>query len=100
MTGGISAARQPPTHWICLSLPGPGTRKACSPLPPASVNLISQMMSLSCLWGQGLGDGQGDEFISPGPVTPTPITSCRAALPLFKFSELRCSGRAGGRGGV
>lgn len=69
MTGGISATRHPrPLHWICFSLPAPEQGK---PAPP-SVNLISWMMSQSCLWGQGLRGGQRNEFIAVCPVTPLP----------------------------
>lgn len=97
MTGGISATRQPPTHWICLSLP---PRNKESLPPPPSVNLISRMMSLSRLWGQGLGDGQGDEFtaICLERPPPTSITDCGTGPPLFKFPEHCCGD--GGRGDV
>ena len=102
MTGGISATRQlPPPHTLDMPLPSGRNKESLPPhTPSASVNLISRMMSQSCLWGQGLGDGQRNEFIAVCPVTPPiPFTGCRAELPLFKLTELCCSGRAGGHGG-
>lgn len=94
MTGGISATRQPPTHWICLSLP---PRNKESLPPPPSVNLISRMMSLSRLWGQGLGDGQGDEFTAICLERPPPPPSLTAELgcPCSSFLST-----AAGMGGV
>lgn len=90
MTGGISATRQPPLNPRDMPFPSQNEESLC-PLP--SVNLISWPMSLSCRWGQGLGGGEGYEFIAICPVTPT---GCRAGLPLVTCSELCCSGRAGG----
>lgn len=52
MTGGISATRQPPTP---TGYAFPFRPEQGKPVPPPSVNLISWMMSQSCLWGQGLG---------------------------------------------
>lgn len=63
---------QPGTPAPCTGYAFPFRPRNKESLPPPSVNLISWMMSQSCLWGQGLRGGQRNEFIAVCPVIPLP----------------------------